>query len=101
MDFPSSVCLALYRRLANAYPHEFRMLYGEDMDRLGEDAIPEVWRQYGVPGVIRLLADIAFRLPATWPCFRWRSVSVCVPQSVASSKASWARQQAYQIPRRS
>ena len=65
-DFPSSVCLALYRRLASAYPHEFRMLYGEDMDRLGEDAIPEIWRQYGVPGVIRLLADIAFRLPAAY-----------------------------------
>ena len=61
MDFPSGVCVALYRRLADAYPHEFRMLYGEDMDRLGEDAIPEVWRRYGVPGVIRLLADIAFR----------------------------------------
>ena len=66
MELYSSVCLALYRRLANAYPHEFRMLYGEDMDRLGEDAIPEVRRRYGVPGVIRLLADIAFRLPATY-----------------------------------
>ena len=66
MDVPSSVCLAVYRRLANAYPHEFRMLYGKDMDRLGEDAIPEVRRQYGVPGVIRLLADIALRLPVTY-----------------------------------
>ena len=28
--------LALYRRLARAYPQEFRMLYGEDLDRLGE-----------------------------------------------------------------
>ncbi len=66
MDFPLSVCLALYRRLASAYPHEFRMLYGEDMDRLGEDAIPEVWRRYGVPGLLRLLADIAIRLPAMY-----------------------------------
>ena len=65
MDFPS-VCLALYRRLASAYPHEFRMLYGEDMGRLGEDAVPEVWRRYGVRGVVRLLADIAIRLPATY-----------------------------------
>ena len=23
-------CLTLYRRLAGAYPHEFRMLYGEE-----------------------------------------------------------------------
>lgn len=66
MDFPLSVCLALYRRLASAYPHEFRMLYGEDMDRLGEDAVPEVWRRYGVRGILRLLADIAIRLPATY-----------------------------------
>jgi predicted permease len=58
--------LALYRRLASAYPHEFRMRYGEDLDRLGEDAIPEVWRRYGVAGLVKLLADIAFRLPAMY-----------------------------------
>jgi predicted permease len=60
------ICLALYRRLAGAYPHEFRMLYGEDLDRLGEDAIPEVWRRYGLPGLLRLLADISIQLPATY-----------------------------------
>jgi hypothetical protein len=59
-----NVCVALYRRLANAYPHEFRMLYGEDLDRLGEDAAPEAWRRYGVLGLVRLFADIAFRMPA-------------------------------------
>ena len=42
------------------------MLYGEDLDRLGEDAIPEVWRRYGVPGLAQLLADIAIRLPAMY-----------------------------------
>jgi predicted permease len=61
-----SVCLALYRRLAGAYPHEFRMLYGEDLDRMGEDAIPEVWRRYGLWGLVRLLADIAVGLPAMY-----------------------------------
>ena len=61
-----SICLALYRRLASAYPHEFRMLYGEDLDRMGEDAVPEVSRRYGLPGLLRLLADIAMRLPATY-----------------------------------
>ena len=61
-----SICLGLYRRLASAYPHEFRMLYGEDLDRMGEDAIPEVWRRHGMPGLLRLLADIAVRLPATY-----------------------------------
>jgi predicted permease len=61
-----SIALSLYRRLASAYPHEFRMRYGEDLDRLGEDAIPEVWRTYGVAGLLRLLADIAIRLPAMY-----------------------------------
>jgi predicted permease len=58
--------LALYGRLAGAYPHEFRMLYGEDLDRLGEDAIPDVSRRYGLSGLLRLLADIAVQLPAMY-----------------------------------
>ena len=66
MNPRASICVAIYRRLASAYPHEFRMLYGEDLDRIGEDAIPEVRRRYGVPGLVRLLADIAIRLPATY-----------------------------------
>lgn len=61
-----NICLSLYRRLANAYPHEFRMIYGEDLDRLGEDAVPEAWRRYGLFGLLRLLADIAIRLPAEY-----------------------------------
>ncbi len=61
-----SVCMGLYRRLASAYPQEFRMLYGEDLDRLGEDAVPEVWRRYGLPGLLRLLGDVAIRLPGMY-----------------------------------
>ncbi|HTC87890.1 MAG TPA: hypothetical protein VK686_06300, partial [Bryobacteraceae bacterium] len=57
-------CLRLYRALARAYPHEFQMLYGEDLERMGEDAAPEIWRRHGVLGLARLLADIALRLPA-------------------------------------
>jgi macrolide transport system ATP-binding/permease protein len=66
MNSPLNICLSLYRRLANAYPHEFRMIYGEDLDRLGEDAVPEAWRRYGPPGLLRLLADIAVRLPVEY-----------------------------------
>src|ERR1035441_8212401 len=61
-----SLCLSLYRRLASAYPHEFRVLHGEDLERLGEDAVPEAWRRYGVFGLLRLLADIALRLPSEY-----------------------------------
>jgi predicted permease len=66
MNSRLSIYLTLYRRLASAYPHEFRMLYGEDLDRLGEDAVPEVSRRYGLPGLLRLLADIAVQLPAMY-----------------------------------
>src|ERR1035437_8741760 len=61
-----NIFLSLYRYLANAYPHEFRIVYGEDLDRLGEDAVPEAWRRYGLWGLVRLLADIAVRLPAEY-----------------------------------
>jgi predicted permease len=58
--------LSLYRYLAKAFPHEFRLVYGEDLDRLGEDAVPEAWRRYGVRGLLRLIADIALRLPVEY-----------------------------------
>jgi predicted permease len=60
------ICLALYRRLASAYPSEFRILYGLDLDRQGEDAAPEVWRRFGWRGLVRLLADVAMRLPVEY-----------------------------------
>lgn len=66
MSHRLNFCLTLYRRLASAYPHEFRMLYGEDLDRLGEEAIPEVSRLYGLPGLLRLLANVAVQLPAMY-----------------------------------
>ena len=59
MNLRPALCLAIYRRLANVYPHEFRMLYGEELDRMGEDAIPEVWRRYGLSGLLSLIADVA------------------------------------------
>jgi predicted permease len=66
MNRRTKFCLKVYRRLASAYPHEFRMLYGEDMDRAGEDSVPEAWRRYRMIGLARLLADIAWGLPARY-----------------------------------
>jgi predicted permease len=60
------ICLALYRYLANAFPHEFRIVYGQDLDRLGEDAVPQAWRRHGWFGLLRLVADIAVRLPVEY-----------------------------------
>jgi hypothetical protein len=66
MNTPLDLCLRLYRALARSFPHEFQMLYGLDLERLGEDAAPEIWRRHGARGLVRLLADIALRLPAEY-----------------------------------
>ena len=66
MNTPLELCLRLYRALARSFPHEFQMLYGQDLERLGEDAAPEIWRRHGARGLVRLLADIALRLPAEY-----------------------------------
>jgi hypothetical protein len=59
-----------YRRLSRAFPHEFRMVCGDGLERLGEDAVPRVWRDAGAVGLIRLFADLVLRLPieyvSTW-----------------------------------
>ncbi len=61
-----SLALRLYRRLAFAFPHEFQMVYGADVIQTGEDAIDDIWARHGFFSVIRLLADIAVRLPVEY-----------------------------------
>jgi len=53
----------IYRQLAQAFPHEFKLAYGVEMMQLGEDTVDEIARRHGAAGLIRLIADIAFRLP--------------------------------------
>jgi hypothetical protein len=70
MSFWVSSCQRIYRRVARTFPYEFRMICGDGLERLGEDMVPRVWRQWGVVGIVRLLADVALRLPyeylSTW-----------------------------------
>jgi len=61
---PVEIGLRLYRALANAFPAEFKNAYGDELVQVTEDAIDGIWRQHGVPGLVRLLLDIAFRVPA-------------------------------------
>jgi len=56
----------IYQRLAEAFPHEFKLAYGTDMMQLGEDVVEEISRRHGVAGLIRLLADIAVRVPVEY-----------------------------------
>jgi predicted permease len=55
--------LKIYRWLAQAFPHEFKLAYGADVMHLGEDAIGEIAQRHGAPGLIRLILDIAIRVP--------------------------------------
>lgn len=55
--------LRLYRRLAQAFPHEFKLAYGADFLQLGEDVIEDIAKRHGVLGLIRLIVDIAIRVP--------------------------------------
>ena len=55
--------LRIYRRLAEAFPHEFKLVYGTDVMQLGEDVVEEIAKRHGVAGLIRLVADIAIRVP--------------------------------------
>ena len=53
----------IYRRLAQAFPHEFKLAYGADVMQLGEDVIDEIAKRHGAAGLVRLIADIAIRVP--------------------------------------
>jgi predicted permease len=58
--------LEMYRWLARAFPHEFKVTYGADVIQLGEDIVEDVARQNGVAGLARLVADIAIRVPVEY-----------------------------------
>jgi predicted permease len=53
----------IYRRLAQAFPHEFKLAYGTEVMQLGEDVVDEIAKRHGTAGLIRLIADIAIRVP--------------------------------------
>jgi putative ABC transport system permease protein len=53
----------IYRRLAQAFPHEFKLAYGTDVMQLGEDVVDEVAKRHGAAGLLPLIADIAVRVP--------------------------------------
>jgi predicted permease len=52
----------LHRRLARAFPHEFQLLHGDELEQMGDDAIPFVWRQFGPFGLLRILGAAAVGL---------------------------------------
>jgi predicted permease len=53
----------IYRRLAQAFPHEFKLAYGADVTQLGEDVVEDIAKRHGAIGLLRLVVDIAIRVP--------------------------------------
>jgi predicted permease len=53
----------IYRRLAAAFPHEFKLAFGNEMMQTGEDAIAHISKRHGVLGLVPLIADLLLRLP--------------------------------------
>lgn len=58
--------LRIYRRLAEAFPHEFKLAYGMDVVQLGEDVVEQIAARHGITGLIQLVADIAIRVPVEY-----------------------------------
>jgi predicted permease len=60
---PAAIGLRVYRALARAFPEDFKNEYGSDLARTAEDAVEQVWRREGMRGLLRMLADVALRVP--------------------------------------
>jgi len=58
-----NLALRIYRWLAQAFPHEFKLAYGPEVMQLGEDVVEEIAKRLGALGLIRLIADFAIRVP--------------------------------------
>jgi predicted permease len=53
----------IYWRLAQAFPHEFKLAYGTELTQLGKDVVEDIAKRQGTAGLILLIADIAIRIP--------------------------------------
>ena len=62
----ASLALRVYRRLAESFPHEFKLAYGADVAQAGEDVAEEIARRHGALGLLRFIADIAIRVPVEY-----------------------------------
>ncbi|HEY2855269.1 MAG TPA: ADOP family duplicated permease [Gemmatimonadaceae bacterium] len=79
-----SAALRIYRALAKAFPHEFKIAYGADVMLLGEDVIEEIAATRGTLGLVPLLMDIAMRLPLEYLSEIQRDARYAVRALIAS-----------------
>ena len=48
-----TIAWRIYQRLAEAFPHEFKLAYGDEMMQLGEDSIEGIAKSHGAAGLVR------------------------------------------------
>jgi predicted permease len=58
-----NIAWPIYRRLAAAFPHEFKLAFGNEMMQAGEDTIAYIAKRHGFLGLVPLIADMLLRLP--------------------------------------
>ena len=58
-----NIAWRIYRWLAHAFPHEFKMAYGTEVMQLGEDVVADIAKRHGTAGLVPLIADIGIRVP--------------------------------------
>jgi macrolide transport system ATP-binding/permease protein len=66
LNWSTTFVLRIYRALARVFPHKFQNVYGDDLVATAEDAIAEIRQRHGIGGVLRLLLDVAVRVPAEY-----------------------------------
>ena len=55
-----------FRRVARVFPHEFRVICGDGLERLGADVLRPVYKELGTIGVVRCFVDLIVRLPVEY-----------------------------------
>src|SRR5262252_7656968 len=61
-----NACSQIYRHVARFFPHQFRVVCGDGLERLGMDLLPLIYKEMGVAGVASCFADLVFRLPVEY-----------------------------------
>jgi len=60
----------IYRRLAQAFPHEFKLAYGTEVMQLGEDVVDDIAKRYGTDEVSSIQrASRVKALPQSWKAY--------------------------------
>jgi macrolide transport system ATP-binding/permease protein len=84
MSRPAALSLRVYCLLARAFPDEFRNAYGEEIVKVTEASVEDIWRHHGLTGLVRLLLDLAVRIPAEHLAEVWQDIRYGIRMLAAS-----------------